>query len=204
MNPFLHTSLLEIESHVAADGWDQPTRCFALVETATLLREEPGLAEQLIAAGIEQPPAFTPIEQDEGLWEDLDGTLPTITWGPQVVGCAVAIERLVLPAEVEIEIEHDSPEMPAYVQAHPQREEIRLVVAVLRNGSVDAVLRMRSKDTIEDSLFGPELAPGLAQVLLSTFAEHTEEEGEGEEGSHDDHDCSDHADDHGHGHGHGH
>lgn len=200
MNPFLHTSLLEIESHVASDGWDQPTRCFALVETATLLREEPGLAEQLVAAGIDSPPAFTPIEQDEGLWEDLDGTLPTITWGPQVVGCAVAIERLVLPSEVEIEIEHDSPEMPAYVQSHPKREEIRLVVAVLRNGSTDAVLRMRSKDRIEDSLFGPELAPGLAQVLLSTFAQNSEEDGEdGAAGEHDDHDCNDHARD-GHGH----
>lgn len=194
VNPFLHTTLVDIESHVAAAGWDQPTRFYALVETATLLREEPGLAAEFEAAGINAPPAFTPVEQDDFPEEDpLDEVLAAITWGPQVSGCAIAVERLILPADVAVTIEHDSPEMPAYVAAHPEREEIRLVAVVLRNGSRDAAIRMRSKDVDTEVMFGPDLAPGLCEALLDTFTEYTET-GDGENG-----DGSHHEDD-GHGH----
>lgn len=223
MNPFLHTTLVDIESHVAAGGWDQPTRLYALVETATLLREEPSLMAEFQALGIVNPPAFTPVEQEDLPDLPLDEILAQITWGEQVSGCAIAVERLVLPAEVEVTIPHDSPEMPAYVAAHPLREEIRLVAVVLRNGHRDCALRMRSSDSEEEVLFGEELAPGLLEALLETFTEYeyeqvdeadlTDEErelvakeraaqAEHEHGPGCNHD--DEADDHGHGHGHGH
>ncbi len=194
VNPFLHTTLVDIESHVAAAGWDQPTRFYALVETATLLREEPTLADSFRAAGVESPPAFTPVEQED-FPDDmpLDDVLASITWGPQVSGCAIAVERLVLPADVEVTVPHDSPEMPAFVAAHPERQEIRLVAVVLRNGARDCALRMRSKDEETEVLFGAELAPGLLEALLATFNEY-EEAPAGEDGEAED--------DHGHGHGH--
>lgn len=200
MNPFLHSTLVDIEEHVATAGWDQPTRFYALVETATLLREEPTLAANFTAAGIHAPPAFTPVEQDDFPDDQpLDEVLAAITWGPQVTGCAIAVERLVLPAEVEVTIPHDSPEMPAYVAAHPQREEIRLVAVVLRNGSRDCALRMRSKDDPNEVMFGAELAPGLLEALLETFVEYSaEEDGEAHENADQNHNG------HGHGHGHGH
>lgn len=186
VNPFLHATLVDIESHVAAAGWDQPTRFYALVETATLLREEPTLAESFLAAGIASPPAFTPVEQED-FPDDmpLDDVLASITWGPQVSGCAIAVERLVLPADVEVTVPHDSPEMPAFVAEHPERQEIRIVAVVLRNGARDCALRMRSKDEETEVLFGAELAPGLLEALLGTFTEY--EEGAEDEGAEEDH-----------------
>jgi hypothetical protein len=223
VNPFLHTALVDIESHVAAGGWDQPTRLYALVETAALLREEPSLIEEFKALGVTNPPAFTPVEQDDLPDLPLDEVLSQITWGPQVAGCAIAVERLVLPAEVEVEIPHDDPQMPSYVANHPLREEIRLVAAVLRNGNGDCALRMRNNDSDEEVLFGSELAPGLLEALLETFTEYeyeavdeadlTDEERallaeeralQAAEGEHEHGAGCNHGDDHGHGHGHGH
>lgn len=197
MNPFLHTTLVDIESHVAAAGWDQPIRFYAIVETSALLREEPSLAAQFESAGVTSPPAFTPVEQDD-FPEDLplEEVLEAITWGPQVSGCAIAVERLVLPADVEVTIEHDSPEMPAYVAAHPAREEIRLVACVLRNGSRDAAIRMRSKDVDTEVMFGPDIAPGLCEALLRTFVDNPDPDTEDTESAD--------AAQSGHGHGHGH
>jgi hypothetical protein len=213
VNPFLHTALVDIESHVAAGGWDQPTKLFALVETATLLREEPSLIEEFKALGVTNPPAFTPVEQDDLPDLPLDEVLQQITWGEQVAGCAIAVERLVLPAEVEVEIPHDSPEMPAYVANHPLREEIRLVGAVLRNGHRDCALRMRKNDTDEEVLFGEDLAPGLLEALLGTFTEYEYEQVDEEDLTDEERalvaeerarqaEEADHG--HGHGHGHGH
>ena len=56
----LRRAALEVESHVAAEGWDQAPRLFALVPTADLVAREPGLADQL--AG--DPASMTPVEQD--------------------------------------------------------------------------------------------------------------------------------------------
>ncbi len=212
VNPFLHTALVDIETHVASSGWDQPTRLYALVETAVLLREEPALMEEFKALGIERPPAFTPVEQEDLPDMPLDEILQQITWGEQVTGCAIAVERLVLPAEVEVEIPHDSPEMPAYVAAHPLREEIRLVAAVLRNGHRDCALRMRSNDTDEEVLFGEDLAPGLLEALLETFTEYEYEQVDEADLTDEEREAlakereaqADGGDDHGHGHGHGH
>jgi hypothetical protein len=224
VNPFLHTALVDIESHVAAGGWDQPTRLYALVETATLLREEPSLMAEFQALGVTNPPAFTPVEQDDLPDLPLDEVLSQITWGEQVAGCAIAVERLVLPAEVEVEIPHDSPEMPSYVANHPLREEIRLVGVVLRNGHKDCALRMRNNDADEEVLFGEDLAPGLLEALLETFTEYeyeavdeedlTDEERalvaeerarQAAEGHEHGPGCNHDEDDgHGHGHGHGH
>jgi hypothetical protein len=172
--------------------------------------------EEFKALGIERPPAFTPVEQEDLPDMPLDEILQQITWGEQVTGCAIAVERLVLPAEVEVEIPHDSPEMPAYVAAHPLREEIRLVAAVLRNGHRDCALRMRSNDTDEEVLFGEDLAPGLLEALLETFTEYeyeqvdeadlTDEEREAlaKEREAQAEGGDDHGHDHGPGHGHGH
>ena len=46
---------IEVEAHVAADGWDQPPRLYALVPTAQLVEHEPGLAASLSA----QPVSYT-------------------------------------------------------------------------------------------------------------------------------------------------
>ena len=43
-DPALAAAVLEIETHIAEDGWDQPARLYALVDTAPLVAQEPALA----------------------------------------------------------------------------------------------------------------------------------------------------------------
>ena len=57
--------MLEIEKHAAERGWDQPARLFALVPTADLLANEPGLAEAIgVDPDADLTGSLTPIEQE--------------------------------------------------------------------------------------------------------------------------------------------
>ena len=93
---------LEVESHVAADGWDQPPRLYSLVPTAQLVEREPALAVSLGAQLEAQPDGFTSIEQD-ALPPDrpLEELLGEIEWPEAVAGCVAVVERVMLPPEVE-------------------------------------------------------------------------------------------------------
>jgi hypothetical protein len=49
---------------------------------------------------------------------------------------------------------------------------VRMLVGVLRNGSRNATLRVRSNDaTADDVVSGPDLVPLLADALAATLAE---------------------------------
>ncbi len=63
-DPALAAAVLEIEAHVAGDGWDQPARLYALVDTAELVAQEPALAAAMAIDGPGDDGSFTPIEQD--------------------------------------------------------------------------------------------------------------------------------------------
>ena len=75
-----------------------------------------------------------------------------------------------LPPSAEAEIEDTSDDLTAAVD-HPERREARLVVAVLRDTTTAALLRLRGRDGADDGelLVGPDLAPNLAAALLATF-----------------------------------
>jgi len=164
----LVTSALETERHVAAAGWDQPPRLFALVRTSGLLQQEPRLRAQL-GQGDEED-AFTAIEQ-EGLpvTSSLESLLAQLAWPEDVEGVALAVERLVVPPEAE----HDLPENPDQaaeaLAAHPDRKDVRLLVAVLRDGESTCLLRQRDHDTDDKVAAGADIAPGLVQALSATL-----------------------------------
>lgn len=61
----LTRAVLEIDEYASGLGWDQPARLFALVDTARLRTQEPGLAAQLGLQDETESTALTPIEQDE-------------------------------------------------------------------------------------------------------------------------------------------
>lgn len=172
----LTRAVLEIDEYASGLGWDQPARLFALVDTARLREQEPGLAAQL---GLDQrsgtaATSYTPIEQDElPAGAALDEFLGTIAWPAAVAGCALTVERLMLPpsAEASVPRELDEKRLAEWVAGHPDRQEVRMTVAVLRDGSRDAALRLREKDSPTEVLTGPELVPGLAEALLATFAD---------------------------------
>lgn len=158
----------ELEAHAADEGWDRPERLFALVETADLVRQEPGLAEALGLEG--EPTGLTPIEQEplpEGT--SLEEVLAQIVWPGEVAGCAAIAERIVLPPEADEQMPDDPAEAQAFAASHPAREEVRIVAAALRSGGSACALRLRSHDDAESVLTSPDLVPGLLTLLHATL-----------------------------------
>ena len=176
MHPALTQALIELEQHVAKDGWDQPPRLFALVDTAELIAAEPRLAAALAPETLEFEGqigplrTYTSIEQ-EGLPTDspLDDMLAGIAWPSTVHGTALVIERLMLPPSAQEQLPADEADADAWVAAHPERQEVRIAVGVLRDGSHDCALRLRGKEKDEDVLSGPDLVPNLVRALAQTL-----------------------------------
>jgi hypothetical protein len=167
----LTRAVLEIDDYASGLGWDQPARLFALVDTAQLRTQEPGLADQL-GLGEENAGALTPIEQDElPDGTPLDEFLATIAWPDVIAGCAMTVERLMLPPAAEQSIPEglDDAALANWVAAHPERQEVRMTVAVLRDGARESAVRLREKDSPTEVLTGADLVPGLADALAATF-----------------------------------
>ncbi|MGW2475458.1 PPA1309 family protein [Streptomyces sp. NPDC001665] len=169
----LTVAVLEIDEYVASLGWDQPARLFALVDTARLRAQEPGIAAQL---GLDddgaKAAALTPVEQEElPAGTALDEFLATIAWPDAVAGCAMTVERLMLPPSAEASVPDglDDKRLTKWVAEHPDRQEVRMTVAVLRDGARESAVRLREKDSASEVLTGAGLVPGLAEALAATF-----------------------------------
>lgn len=157
----------EVEGHVAEAGWDQPPQLFALVETEALLRAEPQLAETMGIVAT-HPGALTPVAQEPLGDGPLDEQLASLMFGADVLGVVLAHEVVVLPPSAEAAIDDDAADIAA---THPDRREVRMVVGVTRDGSREAVLRLRGNDGGQDErVTGPDLAPALADALLATLS----------------------------------
>lgn len=189
----LSRAVVEIEKHVSSAGWDQPAQLFALVPTAELLRAEPQLAAELGAEDASQP--LTPVAQGElpgGVDDDnLADALGRIEWPDGVAGCALAIERIVLPAAAESglsSVESDA-ELARLAGSDPRRHEVRMVAGVLREGDCFGAVRLRAHDEDGAVLTGVDLVPTLCEVLSLTFepsAGSRSGEGSGVDGMSDD------------------
>ncbi len=162
----LRRAALEMEAYVAADGWDQAPRLFALVATADLVSKQPDLADQLSSDSGE----ITLVEQD-GVPADrpIEDLLIEIAWPDSVMGCAAVLERIMLPPEAEAALPEDPDEMFMAAAAHPDRQEVRLIAAVTRDGAAHSAVRARQPDDAA-LLEGPDLVPGLIEQLRQTLA----------------------------------
>ena len=169
-DPALASAVLEIEAHVGREGWDQPARLYALVDTATLVAQEPALASMMGIDGPGDEGSFTPIEQD-GLppGQALEEALESIVWPPSVNGCAAVVERLVLPPDVDAQIPEDRAQAEQFAREHPQRQEVRIVAGVTRAGAVYCALRLRAHDDEQSVVDGTDLVPGLLELLHLTL-----------------------------------
>ncbi|MFJ5712178.1 MULTISPECIES: PPA1309 family protein [unclassified Streptomyces] len=162
----LTRAVLEIDEYASGLGWDRPARLFALVDTARLRAQAPSLKLGADAT------AYTPIEQEEiPKGKPLDEFLGTIAWPDAVAGCALTVERLMLPPSAEAQVPKDlsGAKLNRWVAGHPDRQEVRMTVAVLRDGTREAAIRLREKDSPTEVLTGPDLVPGLADALAATF-----------------------------------
>jgi hypothetical protein len=165
----LSIAALETERHVAGAGWDQPPRLFALVRTATLVEREPQLLAQL-SVGDQAPDALTAIEQ-EGLEQssNVESVLGRIAWPSDVDGCAFVVERVVVPPDAERDLPTDHEAAVDVLAQHPDRQDVRLLAAVLRDGGSVCLIRQRAHDSDDEVATGADLAPGLVAALRSTF-----------------------------------
>lgn len=170
----LRDATLDIERHVARGGWDAPLRLFALVRAQEALAQNPELAQELPADvqadAINDPNILFSVEQ-EGLPQtsSLEELLSMIMWPDEVDGAAISVERIVLPPSAEVNLPEDENEALKVLQNHPEREDVRMVVAVLRDGTSWCALRMKSHDDDDQVLSGADLVGGLTAALQSTF-----------------------------------
>lgn len=170
-DPALAAAVLEIESHIAEAGWDQPARLYALVDTARIVVQEPALASQMGLDAAAAEGSFTPVEQDALPDQPLEVILETIVWPPEVTGCAAVVERLVLPPGVDEEIPDDPLAAEEFAREHPLRQEVRIVAGATRAGATYCALRLRAHDDDQSVVDGTELVPGLLELLQSTLEE---------------------------------
>ncbi len=170
VDPALAAAVLEIESHIADGGWDQPGRLYALVDTAQLVRREPALASAMGLDDASAEGSLTPVEQDQ-LPADhrLEDTLESIVWPPEVTGCAAVVERLVLPPDADEALPEDPSGAEEYAREHPDRHEVRIVAGVTRAGSSYCALRLRAHDDDQSVVGGADLVPGLIALLGATL-----------------------------------
>ena len=166
----LAVTALETERHVASAGWDQNPRVFALVDTAELVAAEPGLAAQLGYPADRAPGALTAIEQEDlPRTADIESLLGRMAWPDTVHGVALAVERIVIPPGAERDLPEDPAEAMTALAAHPQREDVRLLVAVHRDGRAVCLLRQRANDRDDRVATGEDIAPGLVHALRATL-----------------------------------
>ena len=168
-DPALASAVLEIESHIASAGWDQPARLYALVNTGDLVQAEPALAAEM---GLDESSAagsFTPIEQELTADVPLETVLESIMWPEQVTGCAAVVERLVLPPSVDGSIPDDASAAQAFAEDHPDRQEVRMVAGATRAGATYCALRLRAHDDDVSVVGGVDLVPALLELLRGTL-----------------------------------
>ena len=144
-------------------------RLFALVETADLLRREPQLAGEL---GIGAAPTRRPHPGRAGrlpAHQRSTSCSAGIAWPPRCSACALAVERLMLPPDAErAACRRTRATALRWVAEHPERQEVGIVVAVLRDGSRAARCGCAPTTTRQSVLTGPDLVPGTGRRARPT------------------------------------
>lgn len=167
----------EVEEHMSHRGWDAPVAVFALVRTAAALEADPDLAavldEEAVAEARRNQHALTVVEQEQlPAATDLEDLLAQLAWPEAVNGVALSVERVSLPPSAEEEAVSiaDPQERLAFLQSHPARDDVRIVVGVLRSGEAWCAVRTRSHDHADAVVQGEAMVPGLIEALGATLA----------------------------------
>ncbi|MGB3696060.1 MAG: PPA1309 family protein [Gordonia sp. (in: high G+C Gram-positive bacteria)] len=170
----LGNALAQCLTYAADLPWGSQPTLFALVPTAVLAAQAPGLVDP------DDDSALSPVVQETDT-DDLEQLLTTVSWPPQVVGCALVTEITLLPPDAEADLDAaleplladaDAADEAARraAHAHPDRRTARLAAGVLRNGKRVALLALREGDAqAADLQTHPDLAPNLLDSLAETL-----------------------------------
>lgn len=166
-----HADLLQVaqetEQHVAADGWDQRERVFALVPTADLVAAEPSLADALAGAG-----RYSSIEQELPEGVELEEYLGRLAWPRSVTGCALAVERLRAAPAAEGQTADEPDDTASGDGADdtaPGTEPVRLLVVATREGERFTLVRFAAHDSDDAVAVGAEVGTDLQAALATTL-----------------------------------
>lgn len=161
----------ETEQHVAADGWDQRERVFALVPTADLVAAEPSLADALAGAG-----RYSSIEQELPEGVELEEYLGRLAWPRSVTGCALAVERLRAAPAAEGQAEGQTADEAGGTASGdglddtaPGTEPVRLLVVATREGERFTLVRFAAHDSDDAVAVGAEVGTDLQAALATTL-----------------------------------
>lgn len=170
----LERTLVEIEGHIDQLGWDRPVAVFALARTLAVRDTDPEVARLLPPEALQEaqanPMALTAVLQEElPAASTLEELLGALAWPEHVEGAAVCAESTVVPAEVEQQALSlaDAQQRDELLRTHPERQDVRILAAVLRSGESWCVMRVRGQDEL---LQGESLVPQLVAGLRGTFS----------------------------------
>jgi hypothetical protein len=165
----LTRTVLELERHVAQAGWDAPLRVFAVVDRARGLAADPRLRALI---GDDDPHSTLICIEQEGLppGRTLEEVLGQIAWPETVDGAAVVVERFVVPPHAERGLPDDPQAAVEALLAHPERQDVRLAVVVMRDGGACCAVRTRVNDRDDAVGTGDQVAPGLVEALRATLS----------------------------------
>ena len=169
----LAAAIYDIERELAGLGWNQAPSLFALVPTRFVLEQGEALDEeskQKLTMLLESSPDNLTAVLQENVSEDIGDMLARIEWPPMVEGAAVAMERIIVPPQVEAEAPEDPQERTEFLMSHPDRDEVRMVAGALRSGASFTAVRTRSHDSEDQVVASSGLVPDLEKSLLATFA----------------------------------
>lgn len=158
----------ELEIGASSAGWDRAPVLYALVRTEELLKADDlpeDVAESLRKEWDGSFEHLSAVAQESIPQSDLEELLPNIVWPESVAGAALTLERIVLPADADLDAPADPDEAAAFAENHPARTDIRVVVGVNREGESWCEVRARSFDQRDQVGQGRDLVPGLVEGL---------------------------------------
>ena len=172
-DPALAAAVLEIESHLADGGWDQPARLYALVDTAQLVRREPALASAMgldasSERGLAHRGGAGPARPRTCRWSRCWSRSPGPTTWPVAPRwwsgwCCRRRPTSAIPEDPE--------SAQQFALEHPDRQEVRIVAGATRHGATYCALRLRAHDDDQSVVGGIDLVPGLLALLGATLSD---------------------------------
>lgn len=162
----------ELEQENAKKGWDQPPALYALVPTKDLLQLEdlaPGARTDLQETWDGSDSHLAAVLQAALQEDNVEEFLPRIVWPDSVSGAALSVERIIVPPEVENEAPEDPDEALEYISNHPARTDVRLTIAVNREGESWCLIRTKTFDDDTTVASGDQLVPSLVEALKVGF-----------------------------------
>jgi len=74
-----------------------------------------------------------------------------------------------VPPEAERDLPSDDAAALQAIAEHHDRADVRLLIAVTRDGAARCLLRQRAHDTDDRVALGEDIAPGLVHALRATL-----------------------------------